>query len=444
VPDTDHGGITAIEVGGFKSLVDTNRIEVRPLTILAGANSSGKSSIMQPLLLLKQTLDATYDPGPLLLDGPNVRFTSADQFLSNHSKSGDSGFSLRIEATGQVGVGLKFKKSPETGIEVTKTVWHAHPDTLTFTPNMSSEDVYAEFTRIEKKTDVPFFILGDQSKASAKATRIRCFLTVSIERSTVSLTLDPAQLFEFGFASFPTILRRIIHVPGLRGNPERAYRTAGVGQLFPGTFETYVAGIIDHWKKSHHQERLEQLASCLRLLGLTSSIDTQPIGETRVELRVGRVLDSPQGKPDLVNIADVGLGVSQVLPVVVALLAAEPGQLVYIEQPEIHLHPKAQVALAHVLADAARRGVRVVAETHSQLLLLGIQTLVAKGELDPALIKLHWFQRDEEGVTTIASHDVDENGAFGEWPEDFADVSLSAESDFLDAATFRKNAAHGT
>jgi predicted ATPase len=214
--------------------------------------------------------------------------------------------------------------------------------------------------------------------------------------------------------------------------------------LFPGTFETYVAGIIDHWKKSHHQERLEQLASCLRLLGLTSSIDTQPIGETRVELRVGRVLDSPQGKPDLVNIADVGLGVSQVLPVVVALLAAEPGQLVYIEQPEIHLHPKAQVALAHVLADAARRGVRVVAETHSQLLLLGIQTLVAKGELDPALIKLHWFQRDEEGVTTIASHDVDENGAFGEWPEDFADVSLSAESDFLDAATFRKNAAHGT
>ena len=55
---------------------------MRPLTILAGANNSGKSSIMQPLLMMKQTLDATYDPGPLKLDGPNVHFTSAEQFLS--------------------------------------------------------------------------------------------------------------------------------------------------------------------------------------------------------------------------------------------------------------------------------------------------------------------------------------------------------------------------
>ena len=55
---------------------------MRPLTILAGANNSGKSSIMQPLLMMKQTLEATYDPGPLKLDGPNVYFTSAEQFLS--------------------------------------------------------------------------------------------------------------------------------------------------------------------------------------------------------------------------------------------------------------------------------------------------------------------------------------------------------------------------
>src|SRR5579883_213405 len=73
-------GITRITVGGFKSISEEQSIEVRPLTILAGANSSGKSSIMQPLLLLKQTLEAPYDPGPLLLDGPNVRFTSAQQF----------------------------------------------------------------------------------------------------------------------------------------------------------------------------------------------------------------------------------------------------------------------------------------------------------------------------------------------------------------------------
>ena len=70
-------GITKIAVSGFKPLANECAIDIRPLTILAGANSSGKSSIMQPLLMLKQTLEAPYDPGPLLLEGPNVQFTSA-------------------------------------------------------------------------------------------------------------------------------------------------------------------------------------------------------------------------------------------------------------------------------------------------------------------------------------------------------------------------------
>ena len=62
-------GITKIAVKGFKSIAEECEIDIRPLTILAGANSSGKSSIMQPLLMLKQTLEAPYDPGPLLIDG---------------------------------------------------------------------------------------------------------------------------------------------------------------------------------------------------------------------------------------------------------------------------------------------------------------------------------------------------------------------------------------
>ena len=90
-------GITRISVKGFKSLAEECSIEIRPLTILAGANSSGKSSIMQPLLMMKQTLEATYDPGPLLLDGPNVRFTSADQFLSRSDGKKESKFSAGLE-----------------------------------------------------------------------------------------------------------------------------------------------------------------------------------------------------------------------------------------------------------------------------------------------------------------------------------------------------------
>jgi hypothetical protein len=75
-------GMTRIGVAGFKSFVDIQSAEIKPLTLLASANSSGKTSSLQPLLLLKQTLDAPYHPGTLLLDGPNVKFASGEQFLS--------------------------------------------------------------------------------------------------------------------------------------------------------------------------------------------------------------------------------------------------------------------------------------------------------------------------------------------------------------------------
>src|SRR5712692_2631962 len=80
--EADLEPIIRIDVSGFKSISQEQSIEIRPLTILAGANSSGKSSMMQPLLLLKQTLEETYDPGALLLYGPNVKFTFVDQLLS--------------------------------------------------------------------------------------------------------------------------------------------------------------------------------------------------------------------------------------------------------------------------------------------------------------------------------------------------------------------------
>ena len=141
----------------------------------------------------------------------------------------------------------------------------------------------------------------------------------------------------------------------------------------------------------------------------------------------------------MVSIADVGFGVSQTLPVLVALLAAEPGQLVYIEQPEMHLHPRAQTALAQILAQAANRGVRVIVETHSALLLLAVQTLVAEAQLAPDKVKLHWFKRRDDGVTEVTSADLDGVGAFGDWPEDFAEVALTTESRYLDAAELRQS-----
>ena len=170
-------------------------------------------------------------------------------------------------------------------------------------------------------------------------------------------------------------------------------------------------------------------------MGLTWKVDTKQIDDTQIEIRVARVTNKGKSKStDMVSIADVGFGLSQTLPVVVALLVAEPEQLVYLEQPEIHLHPRAQANLAQLLVDAANRGVRVVVETHSELLIRRVQSLIAEDKIAAEKVKLHWFSQDDNGFTKVTTAELDETGAFGDWPEDFSEISLQEESRYLDAA----------
>ncbi len=139
----------------------------------------------------------------------------------------------------------------------------------------------------------------------------------------------------------------------------------------------------------------------------------------------------------MVSGADVGFGVSAALPGVVALVAAEPNQLVYIEQPEIHLHPRAQAALADLIADTVRRGVRLVIETHSDIILSRLQWNIARKEnnLPPEHVIAHWFERDPEtGATRVRSKIPSAAGAFGDWPVDFADVAAEVDSAYAHAA----------
>ena len=435
-------GITAISVRGFKSLAEESRIEIRPLTILAGANSSGKSSMMQPLLLMKQTLEVGYDPaGPLLLDGPNVKFTSVNQFISREKKNANcQAFSVELEHAKYPTLKVVFSLTKERVLEITEMVMKNKRDkySLYLRPNLSSDHLKkAMSTSREKEIEWP-------EGLEFEVVRNRCFLKIIRARDSGDtdnffrlLRYDPRiSLMIYAPGIYDLLIRNMIHVPGLRGSPERVYKTTATGPDFPGTFENYAAGVVARWQ-TKNDDRLNQLEEMLATLGLTGKIAAEAVEYTQIELLVGR-LPQTKSADDLVNIADVGFGVSQVLPVLVALLIAELGQLVYLEQPELHLHPRAQYALAKILAESAKRGVKLVVETHSALLLLKVQTLVAEGNLDPELVKLHWFSRsDENGMTSIQSADLDENGAFGGWPEDFGDIELMAEGAYLDAVEGR-------
>jgi hypothetical protein len=106
--------IRRIAVAGYKSIGEEQSIDIAPLTVLAGANSSGKSSMLQPLLLLRQTMEASYDPGPLLLDGPHVRFSKAEELLS----PGASGFSLQLDTDAGGSITNRYALKLEGGFEL--------------------------------------------------------------------------------------------------------------------------------------------------------------------------------------------------------------------------------------------------------------------------------------------------------------------------------------
>ncbi len=433
-PVIEQWTISEIQVAGFKSIHDEQKIEIRPLTILAGANSSGKSSMLQPLLLLKQTLEAPYDAGPLLLYGPNVKFTSAEQLLSRIGKSYSSDiFQVGMRLNIGHGFVTTFRKEHKMGFRIERMDISWEGGELTITPEMSQSEIVR--TGITKGLDISKVAPEGYKQGEWVIVRDRCFIgpvwvAKGANGSTFSHGARPGTNWE-------EIIPHLIHLPGLRGNPERAYPVAAIRSTYPGTFEKYTASVISQWMEEG--DNLDKLNADLQSLKLTGGIIVKRLYDIQLELYVGRLPDvSPERPENQVNIADVGVGVSQTLPILVALHAAKPGQLVYVEQPETHLHPRAQFTLAQILAAAAKRGVRVVVETHSSILLLGVQTLVAEGSLEPDKVKLHWFQREKDGRTIVTSADLDEAGAFGDWPEDFDDVSLQTQGQYLDAAGARR------
>lgn len=424
---------------GYKSFSGTQQwIPIAPLTILAGANSSGKSSAIQPLLLLKQTLEAQFDPGPLLLDGAHVRFSRArDLMFRQPGQSSVGKLKIGVELNGGTRLISTYSTGPRDSLKL---------DGSTFIqPNGSSIELSERQTPQELARALPEFF--EAVRASFEKTQENTQVRWRVRRSKPFLTLDlvakrpskagteTALPVDFGPSSeFSAAIQQIIHVPGLRGNPERTYQTSAIASVFPGPFHSYVASVLRDWE-NNRDPRLRYIGNALASMGLTWKVATSSVNASAVELHVGRLPRAKRGAAyDLVSIADVGFGVSQVLPVIIALLVAGPGRLVFVEQPEIHLHPRAVVALASLFASAAESGVQVVVETHSAILLLALQSLVAQGKLKPEKTALHWFHRDHSGCTAVTSATLDRAGAYGDWPEDFISTTLKLQDDYLGAA----------
>ncbi|MDI2097563.1 AAA family ATPase [Ruicaihuangia caeni] len=445
-------GPLSLSVEGYKAIRNKSVLSVKPLTIISGANSSGKSSFIQPFLMMKQTLDSAFDPGALLLYGPNVKITEHSQILSR-GKSRNDVVNEFMAGMYQGEESREVRFVARAGaLSIATDTSSAHGVQTVLSDPLSKKDLARlrdEYRGLAERYVQAVRKIGQSEKSAARADdswgfevyRNRCFLEPFMTVSDGEMTYRLNVSGDADDDRWVRFLRGIIHVPGLRGNPERAYARSAVGSTYPGTFETYVASIIYEWTESE-SPLVGVLSKQLEALGLTWKLSARKLNDASIELVVGRMPHAQQGgAQDLVSVADVGFGVSQTLPVLVALLAAKPGQLVYVEQPEIHLHPRAQLALADALIAAANRGVYVVAETHSSLLIRGIQTGIAKGKLPSDSVSLNWFSRDPStGFQTSVEASIDDVGRFGEWPVDFDEVSQDADWQYLDAVQLHEEA----
>ncbi len=423
--------ITSVKVGGFKAISQVKDIEIGSLTILAGANSSGKSSALQPLLILKQTIDDHLGGSDLVLAAGHTDFTDKEQILSKSSENGDP-YPLTIGLTVKdYSMRQTYRSVNSNPLAIAAILYsspHFHPDGLALAPEMTSEDIKRAIDNWFRQSPESFRPPNLRPKVDSGILSVAMDTTEDSANLKIIGTDEPAAVaMSFPFP-FITALSRVLHVKGVRGLGRQPRFTPPRGDLFPGPIELYAASLLLKWQEDR-DARLDQLRAQLAKLALTASISAKSINDSTAEISVGRSLAHPD---ELVSIADVGFGVSQVLPVLLALLAAEPGRLVYIEQPEVHLHPNAQVALAQIICEAVQKGIQVVMETHSELMLLAVQTAVAKQELDPSQVVLHWFSQSKEtGETQIDSRKPEPDGSFGDWPVDFSAVTMDAQLAYL-------------
>lgn len=209
------------------------------------------------------------------------------------------------------------------------------------------------------------------------------------------------------FDSLLSTLRSVEYVAAMRQPPERTYVNTGVAGLRVGADGKNWPAILalESGRRSSRGNRLQRWIS---QAGLASEISVSWLSDRHYEILVTNPVSGESA-----NVADVGQGTSQVLPVVVGGSRLAEGDVFIVEEPEIHLHPRAQAAMGDFFVDLALDGVQSFVETHSEYLILRIQQRVASGDIPASSVIFYYVRSGKSGKHIDALH-LDSNAAFCE------------------------------
>ncbi len=443
-----------ISMTNFKSWRETGPIRMAPLTAFFGANSSGKSSLLQMLLLLKQTAESN-DRNLVLKTGsiqegyvnlgtaPEITFRDSTDMTLNvvWDLAGKSTFSVPVP---QDGGNIKVEQLAfETVIHAAQQ--RTYVDKLRYT---SGDNFLVDLSRQPNNHyTIRIAVAGKPPVRAQGRPRVymkpeKCY---SFSGEAMRYYQDTSYLSDLAL-QFERRFQQLFYLGPLREYPQRTYTWAGenpvdVGLKGEKTISALLARkaekVYDSERKSKKNRLDARVAQCLVELGLASSFRIEAVaeGSPLYQVKLKRYDKSHE-----VLITDVGIGVSQVLPVLVLCYYVPEGSTIILEQPELHLHPSVQADLADVFIDVVKnRNVQIILESHSEHLLRRLQRRLAEEGICKDSIALY-FCENEEGEATLTRLESDMFGAIKNWPQEFFGDMTGDVVAALDAGYKRKKA----
>ncbi|MHC8509336.1 MAG: AAA family ATPase [Rhodospirillales bacterium] len=435
--------IRTLWIDNFKSWRDTGELSLAPVTALFGANSSGKTSLLQFLLMLKQTKDTTDRSLALDFggDGMLVNLGSYSDCLHKHSRKAQMSWTLEwnlpklLEITNpEASKKSVLFKGDEIGMEV----YAAAQGKTCKTTDLKYYFADREFSISEQDRGVGNYKLtldgsgnGNGKKFKFRRQTGRAWDLPGPVKSyafpdqarTYHQNADFLSDFELAYES---LMDHIFYLGPLRDFPRREYVWSGTRPLGVGVSgERVVDAILAATAAKEQRNRgpkqklrpfQEFIAEWLKELGLIHSFSVEEIGKDSNLYRV-KVKSTSASAPVLIT--DVGFGVSQFLPVLVLLYYAPKNSVVLLEQPELHLHPSVQSTMADVIINATQtRDIQVIVESHSEHFLRRLQRRTAEEKISHDHVKVY-FCRNAGKASEIEEIRVDEYGNIQNWPENF-------------------------
>jgi predicted ATPase len=432
-----------LRIQNFKGWKDTGTIRLAPISLFFGANSSGKSSIGQFLMMLKQTVESPDRKAVFYPGGKNsaVQLGSYQEMVFHRDPENKIAFNYRWSLaedlkfkdplSGQIFSGDELDFSAEVELsDSTKNLLQV----AEFKYRLLDKDTQSLSIDLSRKSDKREYAASAEQYSLVRK-KMRAWALKDVVRfygfpDEVVAYYQNADFVQDLNLVHEKLFNSIFYLGPLRTKAERLYTWGGITPESVGfAGENTVAAILaarDRKISLGYRKQAKPLEEIIALklkeMSLIEDFSVNPISEQRQEYEV-KV--RTKGSKDWVDLPDVGFGISQVLPVLVQCFYAPAGSIILMEQPEIHLHPNAQSALADVMIDVINsrengsdRDIQLVIETHSEHFLRRLQRRIAEDAVPQDKVSAY-FANIAKTPATLEPLQIDIFGNIQNWPENF-------------------------